>query len=65
MLILYEGGPYDADRFTIQKGAWDHEHCKRCGETIQSMTLCWVTAGGPYVILCDSCHREIIGNEDA
>jgi hypothetical protein len=64
VLIPYEGGPYDSTRFTIEKGAWDHEHCKRCGETIEPMTLCCVSAGGPYVILCESCHNELFGNED-
>lgn len=65
VLILYEGGPYDADRFTIEKGAWDHEHCKRCGENIEPMTLCWVSVGGPYVILCESCHKLVVGDEPA
>lgn len=59
VLILYEGGPYDAERFTVEKGAWDHEHCKRCGGNIAPMTLCWVSAGDAYVILCESCHQHV------
>ena len=43
VLIPYEGGDYDQDRFTIQRGAWDHEHCKACGTSIPLMTKCWVT----------------------
>jgi len=65
VLIPHEGGPYDSARFTIEKGVWDHEHCKRCGQTIEPMTLCWVSRRGPYVILCESCHGQIIGNENA
>ena len=66
VLIPFEGGPYDSARLTIEKGAWDHEHCKRCGATIEPMTLCWVSAaGGPYVLLCDSCHDKIVDNKDA
>lgn len=65
VLIPYEGGPYDATDFSIEKGAWDHEHCKRCGETIEPMTLCWVSTGDSYVILCESCHKQIIGEETA
>jgi len=65
VLILYEGGPYDANRFTIEKGAWDHEHCKRCGETIEPMTLCWVSTGDAYVILCESCHTQAVGENPA
>lgn len=62
VLIPYEGGPYDPERFTIEKGAWNHEHCKRCGETIEPMTLCWVSADGPYVILCNSCRQQVVGD---
>jgi hypothetical protein len=65
VLIPYEGGPYDSARFTIEKGAWNHEHCKRCGKTIEPMTLCWVSTGDVYFILCASCHGEIIGNNNA
>jgi hypothetical protein len=59
VLILYEGGPYDAARFVVEAGAWDHEHCSRCQATIQQMTLCWVTEGGPFVLLCGDCHSEL------
>lgn len=60
VLILYEGGQYDADRFTLRKGAWDHEHCKRCRARIESMTLCWVSTGRDYTILCEPCYREVV-----
>src|SRR3954470_9693666 len=65
VLIPYEGGPYDSARFSIEKAAWDHEHCKRCRETIEPMTLCCVSADGPYVILCESCHQQIVGDVPA
>ena len=58
VLILYKGGPYNTDRFTLRKGAWDHEHCKRCGASIEPMTLCWVSN---RTILCEACHRELVG----
>lgn len=58
VLILYEGGRYDSSRFRLLRGAWDHEHCSRCGATIPTMTLCWVTEEGPYVLLDESCYRE-------
>jgi hypothetical protein len=59
VLVPYEGGEFDAERFQIKKGAWDHEHCKVCSADIPSMTLCWVTTGGPYVILCNECHEKM------
>lgn len=63
VLILYEGGPYNTQRFALAKGAWDHEHCSRCGETIEPMTLCWVTESGRYVLLDEKCHTDIFGSE--
>ena len=61
VLIPYEGQEYDHSRFTLEKKAWDHEHCKACTADIEPMTLCWVTApGNPYVLLCNSCHDELM-----
>jgi len=59
VLILFEGGAYDRSCFALAKGAWDHEHCKRCSDRIESMTLCWVTDGGPHVLLCEECYRLV------
>ena len=64
VLVLYEGEDFDATRFTLRKGAWDHEHCKRCGAGIPAMTLCWVSRDGVFVILCDDCHRTVVHPED-
>ena len=59
VLILYEGGTYDPEAYTLRKGAWDHEHCKRCCTRIPARTLCWVSTGSDYTILCDECHRVV------
>jgi hypothetical protein len=59
VLIPHDGQEFDAERFQIEKGAWDHEHCKACGADIEPMTLCWVAEPGPYVILCDPCHAKL------
>jgi hypothetical protein len=65
VLILYEGGPFNAERFSLVKGAWDHEHCGRCQGTIEPMTLCWVTESGEYVLLDEKCYREVSGSVPA
>jgi hypothetical protein len=62
VLIPYEGGQYDQKRFTIQRGGWDHEHCKICGTNIPPMTECWVTESGKYVVLCKTCYSEVAGS---
>jgi alpha-D-ribose 1-methylphosphonate 5-phosphate C-P lyase len=60
VVILYETvEDYDATRFHVEKGAWDHEHCDLCGEHIPAMTLCWVTESGSYMILCEACHARV------
>lgn len=61
VLILFEGGEYNPSRFKLLNRAWDHEHCSRCGASIPSMTLCWVTVEEPYVLLDESCFREAFG----
>jgi hypothetical protein len=59
VLIPYEGQEFEVSRFAIKKGAWDHEHCKVCSADIPSMTLCWVTKSGPFVVLCEECYGEM------
>jgi len=59
VLIPYEGQEFDQERFKIEGGAWDHEHCKVCSADIEPMTPCWVTESGPYVILCSPCHDKL------
>jgi hypothetical protein len=63
VLILYEGGPFNEERFSLIKGAWDHEHCSRCREQIKPMTLCWVTESGRYVLLDEECYREVFESD--
>ena len=47
VVVPYEGGAYDVSFCTLEPGAWDHEHCMHCGQTIEPRTLCWVTADTP------------------
>jgi hypothetical protein len=56
----YEGGDYDHERFALEKGAWDHEHCKVCNTSIPPTTSCWVTQSGKYIILCESCYSKAV-----
>ena len=57
VLIPFDGGPYDSSRFTIESGAWDHEHCDVCNASIPAMALCYVTkAEQPYFLLCADCY---------
>jgi len=58
VLILYEGGSYDAKTFQVETGAWDHEDCDVCDKQIPPMTLCYVTKRGRYISLCEPCYRK-------
>lgn len=60
VLILYQGGGFDPRRFTLRKGAWDHEHCKRCACRIEPMEPCWESTGQHFTILCEYCHRLVV-----
>jgi len=62
LLILHEGEPFDTARLTLEKRAWDHEHCNSCRTRIPSMTLCWVSVSGPDTILCEECHSQVSGD---
>jgi hypothetical protein len=59
VLALYEGGPYDPGRFTLEVGAWDHEHCVVCRDEIPAMTRCYATPSGAMRILCERCHQTL------
>ena len=59
VLIVYEGGAFNKERFSLSKGAWDHEHCGHCGDRIEPMTPCWVTRSGRHVLLDEKCYRLV------
>ena len=59
VVIPHDGQKFDDKLFTLEKRAWNHEHCKGCGGNIEPMELCWVTESGPYVVLCISCHKKL------
>ncbi|HZL35616.1 MAG TPA: hypothetical protein VFC78_09930 [Tepidisphaeraceae bacterium] len=61
VVVSMESEPdYDATKWKIENGAWDHEHCDFCGDNIPAMTLGWVTKYDPYVLLCDKCHAKAV-----
>jgi hypothetical protein len=59
VMVPREWDSYDSEHFAVEAGAWDHDHCSRCGDTIQAMTLFWVTRSGPYVALCVDCKAKM------
>jgi hypothetical protein len=63
LLILYEGGAFDAATFRIEPEAWDHEDCDVCGGRIPPMTLCHVTERGRYISLCEGCYQSHVASK--
>ncbi|HTD28237.1 MAG TPA: hypothetical protein VK660_02505 [Xanthomonadaceae bacterium] len=62
VLIPHDGGPFDANIFHIEPGAWDHVTCNSCNVRIKAMTPCYVTRHGAFLVLCTTCHeREVVG----
>ena len=61
VLFLYDGGDFDASRFTLESKIWDYDECAICGSKISAMTLCYVTKPSqPYILLCASCYERHI-----
>jgi len=52
---------YEENLFQLEKNAWDHEHCDKCGKTINANNKCWVaTIDDEYFYLfCDSCYLKL------
>jgi len=59
VVILYEGGAFDAAHLSVVPGVLKNKHCSRCLHKIATMTLCWVTQSGAFIRLCESCHEEV------
>jgi hypothetical protein len=54
---------YDEKLFKIEKDAWDHEHCDKCGGTIEYDEICWVTElENNRYLFCNSCYRKLTKN---
>jgi hypothetical protein len=61
VLIPHDGGPFDANIFHIEPGAWDHVTCSCCNVRIKAMTSCFVTRSRAFLVLCTPCHeREVV-----
>lgn len=61
VLFLYDGGPFDRSRFTLETKIWDYNDCTVCGEHIPVMTLCYVTEPQqPYILLCAQCYGRYV-----
>lgn len=64
VLFLYDGGDFDAKRFTLESKLWDYDECAICGEKIPAMTLCHVTTPEqPYTLLCASCYERHVASK--
>lgn len=59
VIFPYLDEEYDSSRFKIMKGAWNHEHCDGCGDTIEASEKCWVTESEPYALLCEKCYEKL------
>jgi hypothetical protein len=51
---------YDDSIFKIEKDAWDHEHCDKCGATINYSDLCWAAdMENSTYLFCESCYQNL------
>ena len=51
---------FDENLFKLEKDAWDHEHCDKCGNTINSGEKCWASEeNNTFYIFCDACYKKL------
>ena len=53
----YRGQAYDASRYELREGTWDHQPCYICTEEIANGCTYWEHGQG--IIICDVCHEHI------
>lgn len=49
---------YDEKLFKLEKDAWDHEHCDKCGNTIDAGDKCWVDNDNKF-LFCNDCYNKL------
>jgi hypothetical protein len=54
----YTGQDYDASKFRLQPGGWDHEHCFICMLKIQDGDPYWRSTSDDAFALCKGCYKE-------
>jgi hypothetical protein len=58
----YHGGPFNAARFRLVRGGWDHDHCFICAATIKPGDEWWAASPPDEVGLCLACHERLFGS---
>jgi hypothetical protein len=58
----YKGEEYDPEKYELQEGGWDHEHCDVCWANIEDGDAYWpnVDEEGGHVDLCEQCHPRVM-----
>jgi len=54
----FTGQAYDASKFDVVDGAWDHDHCYVCEFRLDDGYSYWQNGDG--VIVCDTCKDYIM-----
>lgn len=56
----YDGQDFDPSLFSIEEGAWTHEHCDGCETTVNVGDSCWVAEeDDECFLLCDDCYGRL------
>ena len=50
---------YDDNLFKLEKNGWNHEHCDKCGGTIDPEDECWYAeVDDRFFLFCDTCYQK-------
>ena len=56
MWTIYDGKPFDASKFELVEGMWDHEHCSICWFRIEDGHTYWEN-DRRSTLFCDACYE--------
>ena len=60
LVVPFDGGEFDAERYHVVPGFWDHTTYDFCIARAPAMTVCYVTTRDPLIELCSRCYgREV------
>ena len=63
--VPYDGGPYDSSKYRVEQFGWDHQHCFLCSVRIEHGDHWWAAARPDEVGLCEKCHAQLFGDQEA
>lgn len=58
----YTGESFDPEKWEVEDGGWDHEHCDVCWAKVTDGMYYWpnVDPNAGHVDLCETCYERVM-----